>query len=211
MESSNVNSNIYHQQNTYQVQQNQQTHHIQQAHTKPVQIIYRTEYTGYAEPMVTQIIIESEPNDSNETNMEFEKSESPKSNPRPIKHYDGNVVANQFINYFYQTWMTKPTTLITDDVIKPYSKLKYLNQVYDGESFIEVLKGFVSTGIQFTDCNFEILDSGSRQIYILVTGIIKNDLTLKHFSQTFMIAYAGENNKKSLRKWTLMNSILIVQ
>jgi hypothetical protein len=189
MESS---SSFYHTQNTYQVQQSL-------TQTQPVLMTYRTENIGYAEPII-----------SNDTAMKTMKTDSPKLGLKPFKHYDGNIVANQFINYFYQFWMVNPMILLTEDVIKPYSKLKYSNQVYEGESFIEVLKGFVSPGLQFTDCNFEILDSGSRQVYILVTGIIKNDLTSKNFSQTFMIAYAGENNKKSLRKWTLMNSLFIV-
>jgi hypothetical protein len=55
-----------------------------------------------------------------------------------------------------------------------------------------------------------IIDSGSRQIYILVNGEIKNNLVTKTFSQSFMIAYAGEYNKKCTRKWTLMNSLLII-
>jgi hypothetical protein len=198
MESS---SSFYHMQNTYQIQQSL-------TQTQPEQVTYQTEYMNYAEPMISEIIIE--PNMSNNIAMKT-ITESPKVNPKPNKQYDGNTIANQFINYYYQSWMVNPTILLTDDVIKTYSKLKYSNQVYEGESFIEVLKGFVSPGLQFTDCNFEILDSGSRQVYILVTGIIKNDLISKNFSQTFMIAYAGENNKKSLRKWTLMNSLFIVK
>ena len=38
------------------------------------------------------------------------------------KHYDGTLVANQFIEYFYQSWTTNPDVL--NEVIKPYSKLK---------------------------------------------------------------------------------------
>lgn len=197
MESNSMTPNVYYQ------------HTLQ---TQPVQQTYRTEYLGYTEPMFSEpICLEVKSNEVtmktiNQTNSDANAN----SNTKSVKHYDGGVVANQFISYFYQTWVTNPTILLTDDVIKPYSKLKYSNQVYEGESFVEVLKGFISTGLQFTDCNLEILDSGSRQIYILVTGTIKNELTSKNFSQTFMIAYAGENNKKSLRKWTLMNSLFIV-
>lgn len=126
------------------------------------------------------------------------------------KHYDGIQVASEFINYFYQIWITNPTQLFTDNIIKSYSKLKYNECMYEGDKFIELLAEFASHRIQFADCKYEILDSGSRQIYILVTGTIINSSspeTKKNFSQSFMIAYAGE---KHIRKWTLMNSLLII-
>jgi hypothetical protein len=125
-----------------------------------------------------------------------------------MKHYDGTSVANQFIEYFYQAWTNNPDTL--NEVIKPYSKLKYKSTLYEGLNFIELLKTFISEGLRFENCNYEIVDSGSRQIYILVNGEIKNNLVSKIFSQSFMIAYAGEYNKKCTRKWTLMNSLLII-
>lgn len=123
------------------------------------------------------------------------------------KNYDGETVGNQFMVYFYETWVSSIENFISDDIIKPYSKLKFQSTIYEGMDFIEVLKSFVSDSLQFTDCTFEILDSGSRQIYILVTGIISNNMTSNNFSQTFMIAYSGE---KSLRKWSLINSLLII-
>jgi len=86
--------------------------------------------------------------------------------------------------------------------------------LYKGSDFVEILSGFASPGFQFVNCSWEILNSESRQVYIMVTGIIKNDFlthqnTFMKFSQSFTIAYAG-NNKKSLGKWTLINSILII-
>ena len=83
MESSNVNSSVYHNQNTCQVQQ------IPQIQTQPVQVIYRTEYMGYAEPMISEIIIgprenNSRPVDSNDTLMKSSKTESPKNSRRSL-------------------------------------------------------------------------------------------------------------------------------
>lgn len=121
---------------------------------------------------------------------------------------DSTVLGTQFINYFYQTWISNPKSLITDDVIKPFSKLKFNNCIFEGVSFVEILTSFLGN-LQFIDCNFEILDSGSRQMYILITGIVKNDSINKKFSQSFMLAYTSDNSKKNSRKWTLMNSLLI--
>lgn len=129
---------------------------------------------------------------------------------KSIKYYDGYTVASEFIKYFYETWVINPS-LLTEDIIKPYSKLKYNNNLYEGNGFIGILISFISPEFQFMNCNWEILDSGSRQIYILMTGSIKNNTSLRNFSQSFMISYTGENIKKNLRKWTLMNSLLIMK
>lgn len=138
----------------------------------------------------------------------IDSEEQSKQNIQQIKHYDGTLVANQFIEYFYQAWTTNPDVL--NEVIKPYSKLKYKSISYEGNNFIELLKGLKFEGLKFENCNYEVVDSGSRQIYILVNGEIKNNLVTKTFSQSFMIAYAGEYNKKCTRKWILMNSLLII-
>jgi hypothetical protein len=145
------------------------------------------------------------------------QSQEPISNPdheanKSIKHYDGAIVSQQFIDYFYTSWCTNIDLLLTEEIIKPYSKLKYNSITYEGAQFIEILKMFTASGLglAFSDCRCEILDSGSRQIYMLVTGIIVIEQVPKTFSQTFMIAYTGENIKKGPRKWTLMNSLLIV-
>ena len=138
----------------------------------------------------------------------IDSEEQSKQNIQQMKHYDGTLVANQFIEYFYQAWTTNPDVL--NEVIKPYSKLKYKSISYEGNNFIELLKGLKFEGLKFENCNYEVVDSGSRQIYILVNGEIKNNLVTKTFSQSFMIAYAGEYNKKCTRKWILMNSLLII-
>lgn len=143
--------------------------------------------------------------------MEIQKS---KTISKQLKQYDGNLIGVQFIDYFYKLWVSNPIELITNNIIEPYSKLKYGGKLYKGNDFVQILAGFTSPGFQFVDCKWEILDSESRQVYIMVTGTINNDFlthqnTFMKFSQSFTIVYAG-NNKKSLGKWTLINSILII-
>ena len=123
------------------------------------------------------------------------------------RNFDGTDIGNKFIEYFYSTWISNPDILITDHVIKPYSKLKYNSITYEGLDFITSLKMISSEGIGFEECKYEILDSGSRQIYILVTGKIKNNSFTKNFNQSFLLTYSGEKN---VRKWTMMNSLLII-
>lgn len=126
------------------------------------------------------------------------------------KKFDGNMIAQQFIQYFYNTWSTNVSLFETDNVIKIYSKIKFNSVLYEGLAFIELLKLLRGDCLNFINCKCEIIDSGSRQIYILVTGQIQNTIAMSNFNQTFMIAYAGENSKKGPFKWTLMNSILII-
>jgi hypothetical protein len=133
----------------------------------------------------------------------------PKNPTQKVKQFDGYVIATQFIEYFYKTWLTDLKSFISDDIIKPFSKLKYNSTVYEGNDFLSLLATFVSENLRFENCTFEILDSGSRQVYILVNGQIKNNLVTKTFTQSFLISFAGDT-KKSARKWTLMNSLLII-
>ena len=151
-------------------------------------------------------------NNSNEHNEHNKHNEHNEHNKQiqTIKHYDASDVATLFVEYFYKTWMTDINNLLTDDIIKPFSKLKYNSTLYEGLNFVQLLASFTSNNLLFENCTYEILDSGSRQLYILVNGQIKNNLVTKTFIQSFMIAYTGEHNKKSTRKWTLMNSLLII-
>lgn len=125
-----------------------------------------------------------------------------------IKKSDGIQIAVDFINYFYTLFSSEPSQLF--EIIKPYTKLRYLNETYEGEQFIKKLSEISINGLEFIDYNVEILDSGSRQIYILVLGHLKEQTNIYKFSQTFMITYTGENIKKSSRKWILMNSLLLI-
>lgn len=121
--------------------------------------------------------------------------------PEETKLYDGEDIGRQFINFFYTSWSTNQDALT--EVILHYSKLKYNNIIYSGNDFINCLKLFASSGIQFTNCRFELLDSQSRQIYILVSG----QLNQTHFQQSFVLSYAGS---KKMRQWVVISSLLII-
>ncbi len=129
---------------------------------------------------------------------------------KTVKHYDGSIVGQQFIDYFYLNWCNSIQVLVDEELIKSYSKIRYNGETYEGCNFVKLLSMFAENGLSFSNCNCEILDSGSRQVYILVSGIMIVQQIPKQFSQTFMIAYTGENIKKGPRKWTLMNSLLVV-
>lgn len=124
---------------------------------------------------------------------------------KSIRHFNGSEIGKEFINYFYGNWIHDPSIMLTENIIKPYSKLVFNSTIYEGSNFVDLLNIIKSDGLNFENCQTEIFDSGSRQIYILVTGLIKNNTGSNYFSQSFMIAYSGE---KHSTKWSLMNSLL---
>jgi hypothetical protein len=120
-------------------------------------------------------------------------------------NYDGVQVASDFWKYFYESWVKNP--IILQNVIKPYSKINFNGKEFCGEDFIKLLIELASNGLEFADCKYQMIDSGSRQIYIMAIGRCRIGDIISNFSQTFMISYCG---KKEERNWTLVNSILML-
>jgi hypothetical protein len=131
--------------------------------------------------------------------MEMEEQKKGGKSP----HFNGMEVGKHFFEYFYNTWLTDAEKLY-NTVIKNYSKMQYEGVVYEGEHFIILLKQMAMMGLEITDCKYEIFDTGSRQIHILVNGMICG----KHFSQFLLIVYMGE---KAEQKWVLQSSILNIK
>ena len=91
---------------------------------------------------------------------DISSSDSEQKIPENKKKYDGTQVGNQFIQYFYSSWMSNPDIFTTDNIIKPYTKIKHNDITYEGPDFIVFLKSVASNGLEFTDCKWDIIDSG---------------------------------------------------
>jgi hypothetical protein len=120
--------------------------------------------------------------------------------------YNSDEVGNNFIQHFYNSWINNPQDLLYS-VISQRSKFKYNNILYEYTDIITLLNQLRSDGLEISISKFEIVDSKSRQIYILLQGIIKNSHSSNNFSQTFVLIYTG----KGSNHWGLINSILIIQ
>ena len=120
---------------------------------------------------------------------------------------NGYETGKLFVEYFYTLWINNPEQLAVDKIIGINSKLQFKNTVYTGPDFINILKQFITSGLSINNCNYEIFDTGSRQIQILVNGNMKIGTELHNFSQFIMIIYMGEKNDQ---KWFLTNSILTI-
>ena len=70
---------------------------------------------------------------SNDTDITKQKKDAHQ------KIYDGVQVGNQFIQYFYSSWMSNPDILITDNIIKSYTKIKHNDATYEGNDFVVFL------------------------------------------------------------------------
>ena len=105
-----------------------------------------------------------------------------------------NNIGNEFIDFYYNNIHNNPNIILNN--IESYTKFIYNKTTYYGNDIIILLKSF--NNYIFTNINFEILDSKSRQIYVLVNGNINN----KFFTQSFLLSF----NKK----WIIINSLLII-
>jgi hypothetical protein len=115
---------------------------------------------------------------------------------------DNNIIAENFIQYYYNKWLTNTDELYNNGLITNYTKFKYDKKEYIGNDFILFLKE--TKNININILKFDIVDSKSRNIYIMVIGKINDN----NFSQSFNMIYNGKKNDKS--EWSIINSILIL-
>jgi hypothetical protein len=120
--------------------------------------------------------------------------------------YNSYEVGKNFIQYFYNSWLNNPQDLL-HTVIGEKSKIKYNELIYEYTDFVFLLNQLKTNGLDISVSKYEILDSRSRQIYILTKGIIKNAQSNNNFSQTFILMH----NSKGDNEWILINSILIIE
>lgn len=111
------------------------------------------------------------------------------------KNINANETGINFINYYYNNWTNNNNI---NEVLEDYSKLIYDKTTYYGNDINNVLCRIRNNNIIFSECKYEIFDTNSRQIYILVNGKINEHI----FSQSFLLTF----NKK----WTLQHSILLI-
>ena len=127
-------------------------------------------------------------------------------------NFNGMEIGKQFFDYFYSTLHSNVEQFVVDGIITENTKLQFQSNTYIGMDCISFLKQ-LSSNLELKNCTYEIYDSGSRQIQILVTGLINTNMfshnVFSHnvFSQVLTIIYMGEKNNN---KWVLMNSILII-
>jgi hypothetical protein len=114
-----------------------------------------------------------------------------------VQLIDYNQLAKQFIEFFYNKWTTAPEEFLTNGLLFEYSKMNFNGNLLKGVDFIKQMVEMKNAGIVFSNINCHALDSGSRRIDIMTSGMINQ----KNFSQYFLIVF----DKTS---WKIQNSIL---
>lgn len=107
----------------------------------------------------------------------------------------------EFINFFYNCWVNDTNILLENNIIQDYTKFVFNSYIYKGVEIINLLNLIKNNNIFFNDYKYEILDSNSRQINILINGKINN---IHNFSQTFNLLLIKN------KKWIIINSLLIL-
>jgi len=113
------------------------------------------------------------------------------------------TIGLEFINFFYNAWINNLELLYNNNIIKDFTKFSHNSICYEGKEIINLLntiKYSNNSNIYFHNYTYEILDSNSRQLYILVTGKINNN----NFTQTFNLMLIKNNI------WIIINSLLII-
>ncbi len=118
---------------------------------------------------------------------------------------DINIVGTQFVQFYYQKWISNPQEIFQSGIFKNHTRLKFKGTVYKGDTLAQLHIDTQKKGISFQINDIQVLDSGGRRADILVVGNIKETPQSKQltFSQYFTIA----NNKEN---WFLHNSLLSI-
>ena len=121
------------------------------------------------------------------------------------QYIDINKTGTDFVNFYYQKWISNPQEIFQSGIFKDHTRLKYKGIVYSNHSLCQLHIDTYNKGISFKINDIQILDSGGRRADILVIGNLKESTESQQltFSQYFTIA----NNKE---KWFLHNSLLSI-
>ena len=114
----------------------------------------------------------------------------PTTGDQVCQRVDITQVGTEFVQYFYEKWMTNPNELLQSGIFKDHTRLKTKGVVYQKADLIQMLITSQQAGISFTINDLQIMDSGGRRADILVIGKIKETTQSEemNFSQYFTIA-----------------------
>jgi hypothetical protein len=133
--------------------------------------------------------------------MELGNKLADKSGTNIVNKIDFQLLAKDFVNFFYSNWMTNNQIIKT--IINLDSRISYQKKIYKGYTEVLEFLSLLSTpGIIFEIIDFNAMESGSRRIDIVVNGFVQQSNGVKYrLAQYFLIAHQNDS-------WKLQNSIL---
>lgn len=126
-----------------------------------------------------------------------------KSGNNVVQKIDIKALASEFIRVFYLYWKQNPQICIQNsNLFYEHSRISFEGTTCKGVEIITILNLiWEETNFDFEISKFNVMDSGSRRIDILVNGFITKKGIKYPFSQYFLLAYIKDS-------WKLHNSII---
>ena len=123
-----------------------------------------------------------------------------KSGNNIIQKIDYQLLAKQFVDFFYTKWVSAPTEFTM--IFFEKSKMNLNGKILLGIDIVnELILIQNNTNLQIQYDSMHALDSGSRRIDIMVNGNIEKNHIKYKFSQYFLIIFQDKT-------WKIQNSIL---
>jgi hypothetical protein len=126
-----------------------------------------------------------------------------KSGNNVVQKIDIKALASEFIRVFYLSWKQHPRICMENsNLFYEHSRISFEGTTCKGHEIITILNLiWEETNFDFEISKFNLMDSGSRRIDILVNGFITKKGTKYPFSQYFLLTYIKDS-------WKLHNSII---
>lgn len=123
-----------------------------------------------------------------------------KSGDNIVQKIDYQLLAKQFVDFFYTKWVTSPNELTI--IFFEKSKMNLNGKILLGIDIItELFLIQNNTNLRIHYDSMYALDSGSRRIDIMINGNLDKDHNKYKFTQYFLIIFQDKT-------WKIQNSIL---
>ena len=102
-----------------------------------------------------------------------------------LETVDIKQVVNNFITFYYKSWMEDVVKLLSSPLWKEYTIFNFNDKKLSSEEIIKFHEELKGNQFELISCQF--IPDGSRRIDILITGKIFNDKHSKVIVQTFAL------------------------
>ena len=125
-----------------------------------------------------------------------------------LQKIDFKPIIDNFINFYFSNLSILNDSNSINQLLTLFnqsSRIKFTNNVYSGHEQIYNFFNFLKSNCQLIQLeNYQMMESGSRRVDILLNGIIIKDNQTYKFSQYIFLCH---NTEKKQDKWWIQNSI----
>ena len=122
-----------------------------------------------------------------------------------LQKVDFKPIVESFINFYFSNLSKLTSNQEILSLFNKNSRIMFSNNVYCGIEQIDTFFTFIKSNSQNIQLeNYQMLESGSRRIDILINGSITKENQIFKFSQYIFLCHIIENK---IDKWWIQNSI----